>query len=155
MEGPDTQGTNSDGIPIRSMYVVHEHKGLDCSHDGRTRQEFADDCDINVLLARYEKSGQFSHFNSQEPAYLDVSNVPDLQASLTYLEEAKRAFMSLPATVRKEFDNDPVEFVKFAQDEANVDKMREWKLAKPLPEEPLPMKVEVVNPPQEPSVKPQ
>lgn len=143
------QGVNSNGEPIRSMYVVHKPVNLDCSKDGRTRQEFADDCDINVLLARYEKSGVFTHFNANEADYLDVSNVPDLQQSLTYLKDAQRAFMSLPAAARREFDNDPVKFVEYAQNPENIDRMREWGLAAPAPVEPAPTKVEIVNPPAE------
>lgn len=139
------QGFNDNGDELRSMFVVHEPVNLDCSKDGRTRQEYADDCDINILLARYEKTGIFTEFNRMEPQYLDVSNVPDLQESLALIAQAERAFMTLPAAVRKEFDNDAVKFVEFAQNSDNLPKMREWKLAPPLPEEPAPMKVEVVN----------
>lgn len=146
-EGPDAQGVNSNGIPIRSVFVVHEHKGHDFSEGGRTRQEFADECDINVLLARYEKTGVLNHYSQVEPVYMDLSSVPDLQESLVVMREAERAFMTLPAQVRREFDNDAVKFVEYAQNPENIDKMREWKLAPPLPVEPPPTKVEVVNAP--------
>lgn len=152
MYSRELQGTNANGEPLRSMYVVHTACDLDCSHDGRTRQEYADDCDINKLLERYEKAGIYDIYNPRPENYLDVSNVPDLQESLNVLRKAEEAFMSLPAATRREFDNDPIRFVEFAQDEKNVEKMREWKLAAPAPEEPKPVKVEMVNPPAESSV---
>lgn len=135
-----------------SSYVAKDNNdpafGLDCSREpSLTRAEFAAECDINNIMAQYEKTGVISHIRA-EGRYLDLTDVPDLQRALTILADADAAFMSLPATVRREFDNDPAKFVTFAQDEANVERMREWGLAEPLPPEPVVQKVEVVNPPQ-------
>lgn len=125
------QGVNSDGELLRSVYVEHEPVAVPAMDDGVTRQEFRDECDINVLLARYEKTGVLNHFSSRVPQYLDVSEVPDLATSLEYMEQARAAFMTLPAVVRREFDNDPVRFVDFAADAANLSQMRQWGLAAP------------------------
>lgn len=126
--------------------------GLDCSDEpSLTRAEFAAECDVNNIMAQYEKTGVLNHYARSEPRYLDVSDVPDLQRAMTILADAEQAFMSLPAVVRREFDNDSAKFVAFAQDPENVEKMREWGLAEPLPPEPVVQKVEVVNPPVEPS----
>lgn len=140
------QGLNCNGEPLRGVYVKHDPCGIDCSADGRTRQEFADECDINKLMATYERNGTLNHYNAMQGEYLDISEVPDLQEALAIMKRGESAFMSLPATVRREFDNDAVKFVEFAQDPANIDKLREWKLAAPLPLEPPPQKVEIVNP---------
>lgn len=120
----------------------------DCSSlPSLTRQEFADECDINKLMEQYEKTGFLpANVNRSEPAYLDVSNVPDLPEALNMLNAATTAFMSLPAKVRRDFDNDPMQFIAFAENPENLDKMREWKLAPPAPVEPAPQKVEVINP---------
>lgn len=147
-----SHGTNAHGIEISSMYVQKDELDrrfyLDCSNlPSLTRQEFAEDCDINILMSRYEKTGVINHFNNSTPQYLDITDLPDLQGSLTILADAKTAFMRLPAVTRREFDNDPVKFVEFAGDAKNLDKLREWGLAAPLPVDPPPQKVEVVNPP--------
>lgn len=128
-----------------SMYVLHSPVDVFFDEPSRTRQEFADECDINVLMARYEKTGVISHVAQREPMYLDLSGgVPDLQTALHTVMVAEQAFMTLPASVRKEFDNDPLKFVAFAEDANNLDKMREFGLAPPLPPETPPLKVEVV-----------
>lgn len=121
---------------------------VDCSDlPSLTRQEFAAECDINNLMAQFEKTGIFpGSLNNAEPKYLDVSNVPDLQLAHNILQEATASFMSLPATVRRDFDNDPLKFIEFAENPENLEKMREWKLAPPAPVEPAPTKVEVINP---------
>lgn len=127
---------------------------LDCSDlPSLTRQEFADECDVNNLMARFEASGILpSNMNTAEPRYLDVSNVPDLPTALGMLADATDAFMALPATVRRDFDNDPVKFIQFAENPDNIEKMRGWGLAPPPPVEAPPQKVEIINPsPPEPS----
>lgn len=128
---------------------------LDCSDlPSLTRQEFADEANINVLMARYEATGILpSNVNLEQPRYLDVSEVPDLPQALNLLNEATAAFMRLPATVRREFDNDPVKFIQFAENPENLPKMREWNLAPPAPVEPAPQKVEIVNQPIDPPAK--
>jgi len=146
-------GTNCDGVPLSSAYVEKDGNNpafnLDCSNlPSLTRQEFAEDCDINTILAQYEKTGVISHLNNQQPAYLDLDGVPDLQTAIQMIRDSETAFMSLSAKTRAEFDNDPVKFIQFAENPENIEKMREWKLAPPLPEEPAPTKVEVVNPPE-------
>jgi hypothetical protein len=124
---------------------------LDCSNlPSLTRQEFAEECDINILMAKYEKTGILpSNVNANEPRYLDVSDVPDLMVAHQVLQDATTAFMSLPATIRRDFDNDPIKFINYAENPENIEKLREWKLAAPAPVEPPPQKVEVINPPPE------
>ncbi|QCQ84707.1 internal scaffolding protein [Blackfly microvirus SF02] len=145
------QGINADGELLSSAYVHKDNAdpafNLDCSCEpSLTRQEFAAECDINTLMAQYEKTGVINHFNNGEPRYYDFEEMPDLQNSLHILAEATTAFMSLPAHVRKEFDNDPTKFIEFASDPKNLEKMREYGLAAPAPEPEKPQKVEIVNP---------
>lgn len=99
-----------------------------------TRQEFAEECDINVIMERYERTGVIDHTSNRAPFYFNYEgDIPDLQTAMQIRIDAERAFMTLPAKVRKEFDNDPVKFVEFATDPDNLDQMREWELAPPAP----------------------
>lgn len=152
------QGCNEDGVVYTYPYVERAPIEYDCSQDGCTRQEFAAECDINTLMQKYEATGVINHINRMPPAYLDVTNVPDLQQAIHIMQAAERAFMTLPASVRKEFDNDPVRFVDYAQDPGNVDKMREWGLAAPAKpadaEIPPAPSLGVVPPPEPPPAKP-
>lgn len=146
-----TQGLNSMGEEMSSAYVQKDDTDpaivVDCSDlPSLTRQEFAEDCDINSLMSKYEKTGIISHINPAAPQYLDLYDMPDLQQAFDAIQNANQAFMSLPASVRREFDNDPVKFVAYAEDPANLEKLREWKLAPPAATEPPPTKVEVINP---------
>lgn len=127
-----SQDCNADGLEMSSVYVEHHPVDQNAGGPSLTRQEFADDCDINVILAQYERTGVINHYSSTTPEYLDLTEFPDdLQGSLLLMKEAEKAFMRLPAIVRKEFDNDAVQFVEFAHDPHNLPQMREWGLAEP------------------------
>uniref|UniRef100_UPI001C2E984D hypothetical protein n=1 Tax=Staphylococcus aureus TaxID=1280 RepID=UPI001C2E984D len=87
--------------------------------------------------------------------YLDLTQMPDdLMGTLKLVSDAEVSFMSLPALVRKEFDNDPVQFVEYAADPTHEDQLRAWGLLKPQETPPAPMRVEVVNPPAAPPEPP-
>lgn len=135
-----------DGVVLRKGQVSPElvdfcvcngsDTGFHNTEPSLTRQEFSDECDINVIMAQYEKTGVINHQAPREPFYFDVTEVPDFRSAMDFMIDADKAFMSLPAKVRKEFDNDARNFVDFAIDPANLDKMREFGLAPPAPQEP-------------------
>lgn len=128
----------------------HERVQISFGDKSKTRQEFKKECDVNEIMRRFKATGIMPAAGGT-PKYLDCAAVPNFQDAMQMLIDAENAFMRLPATVRKEFDNDPHEFVRFAQDDANIGKMREWGLAEPEKAPEGPMKVEVVNAPPPPA----
>lgn len=97
----------------------------------RTAQEFAEDADVNNIMARYVKTGTV-------PMYLDRGLALDgEQHELSYhdmmniIADGNSAFAALPAIVRERFDNDPGKFVDFAADDRNRDQLREWGMLSP------------------------
>lgn len=136
-------------VPIKFSSVRPDRERVEVrfSKPSRTRQEFAEECDINSIMARYSKTGVISHVNPAEPRFLDLSVLPDFQSAMHIMMQANDAFASLPAAVRREFDNDPAKFVSFAEDGANLPKLREWGLAPPEKVPEPPQRVEVVNAP--------
>jgi hypothetical protein len=106
-----------------------------------TRQEFAEECDINILMKRYEMAGNtvnnLPRDPRAEPMYVDFAYGPtDLLSYMELMQNAENAFMTLPAVVRREFENNAVMFVDFASDPDNIDQMRAWGLAPPAPAKP-------------------
>lgn len=119
-----------------------------------TRQEFAEECDINSIMSRYDSYLADPMRSIREPSYVDFTVMPStLMGAMDAFKAAEAAFMTLPAQVRREFDNDPAMFADFASEPTNVDQMRDWGLAKPLPEAPKPpepVEVRVVADPPKP-----
>jgi len=141
-----------------SSYDFYKTSGvrsdMDSFEPSLTRQEFAEECDINTIMARYEKTGVISHVNRAEPFYLDTTLYPGLQGAMDAFREAATQFALLPAAVRREFDNDPQKFVDFAVEPDNLPRMREWGLAPPEKAPDAPIKVEVTNTPSDLSIAP-
>lgn len=121
-------------------YRPHEPVLAQINGPSRTRQEFAEESDVNVLMKRYERTGVLPQYGAErKPMFLDLADVPSFHEAMDLLVQAEYAFGRLPATVRKEFDNDPARFVEFAENRDNLDQMRKWGLAPPAEvEEPAP-----------------
>lgn len=83
----------------------------------RTKQSFADECDINKIVKRFETTGQVQHMNTRKPIYADVSNVVDLAASLAAVELAEDSFGALRSDLRQAANHDPVEFLRMMESE--------------------------------------
>lgn len=98
---------------------------------GRTKSEFAAECDVNNVLNRFRKTGQLTHVSSVRPVYGDFSNVDDYMTALEKVRSAQLAFESLPAPVRAACENDPVKFLEFALNPANAEKLKELGLLEP------------------------
>ncbi|AXH76888.1 MAG: internal scaffolding protein [Microviridae sp.] len=84
----------------------------------RTRQEFASECDINTIMARYLRTGEMPHVNLLAPQYFDAPGV-DFQTHMNAIAEAKSLFAQLPSDIRNRFYNDPGQFVDFCSDPSN------------------------------------
>ncbi len=101
----------------------------DYSLPSATKQAFKRECDINFIVGQYVKAGvPIKNGIPQLPDALvwpsvDVSEVPDFMSMQNSLVDAKARFASLPAKLRKRFNDDPVEFVAFCADTSNDDEL--------------------------------
>lgn len=95
----------------------------------KTDQSFKEDCDVNLILKRFMKTGQ--QLPPITGIYADVSEVPNLDTALTQLNQAQNAFDSLPSDVRRRFGNSPVELVNFLKNPDHYDEGVKLGLLKP------------------------
>lgn len=118
-------------IKIESKYDV-KRVTTDCSCDKPlTKQSFKDQCDVNKIMAKFDKTGLFSHVNPNAGWYDDIPGDMDFHKAQNMVLQGEAAFMALPANIRTEFDNDPGRFLDFAMNPENENKMREMGLLKP------------------------
>lgn len=92
--------------------------------ESRTRQSEQDRCDINKILERFEVTGEMP-VDTREALYLDVADAPDYRTALDQVRVANEYFMSLPAKVRAEFENDAAVFLDELHDEKNHERFQE------------------------------
>lgn len=90
--------------------------------EGRTKQEFANESDINMIMKRYRATGQLPI--GADPAkmvFADVSQIGSFAETIERVHAAEEAFAALPAHIRVRFENDPVQLVEFVQNGDNYD----------------------------------
>lgn len=104
-------------------HAIHFH-----ADEGCAKQSFKDECDINLILKKFQKSGAISHYASNSMSYGDATQI-QLQDALNVVANAETMFEELPSSIRKKFNNDPGQFLAFVQDEKNLEEMRELGLA--------------------------
>lgn len=107
-------------VEFRSVYQFDIDPGIDCSADGLAKQSFRDECDINNIMQKYVATGLLEHVNEREAVFDDFSGF-DFARSMNVVAKAQEMFDNLPAEIRKRFQNDPVAFIEFVQDETNRD----------------------------------
>jgi len=107
-----------------SLVEVPPKVFCDCSADpGRTKQSFRDEADINVLMKRYEKTGRLVDpyvVGRRQAVFGDFGDGLDFMDAHQRVQDARKAFQTLPARVRDRFGNDPAELLMFLADPANA-----------------------------------
>lgn len=117
-----------------NMDAVSRETGLLCKDGSRTKQEFAEECDINTIIRRFGVTGHLP-ITTVQPLEGDFTNIDDYQSALNTVMAADENFMRLPSSVREKFNNSSQQFVDFCLNPANIEAVRELGLA-PRPEAP-------------------
>ena len=115
--------TNAEILALRPA-VVYD--------DGRTKQSFKDETDIEKIMARADVTGTISHLAKYEGVYADFSDF-DFHTQNNMLTRGASIFADLPAEVRREFRESPAAFFEFVNDPKNIEDLRKKlpALAKP------------------------
>ncbi|WNK13729.1 MAG: internal scaffolding protein [Microvirus sp.] len=122
---------NSTQLTFHSAYSPKQRVSLSFpASEGRTKQEFASECDINVIMARYKKTGLLDFVNKNAPQYGDVTGF-DFQEAANTVAHGKSMFAELPATIRDRFENDPAQFLEFTSNSDNIQEMASLGLLTP------------------------
>lgn len=109
------------------------NEGTFCTaEEGKTRQEFKAESDINNLMKRGEaaivpqlREGGF---------FADISNIGPLHDCLEKVRRAGEIFAALPAQVRAAFDNRPELLTEAFDSPEGLTKLRDLGIVAPLPE---------------------
>lgn len=124
--------------------------GVECLDESMTVQSEKDAADINSIVERFGVTGMMPVL-SHVPVVSEFDAVFDFQTAQNAIRAAEEAFMELPASLRKRFDNDAGKFVDFCSNDANKEEMIKLGLVdKPVvPVVESPIRVEVVSPSEE------
>jgi len=112
----------------------------------KTQQQFKDQCDVNKIIKKYNKTGELTHLRQSKGVFADLTYVGDYRQALDKVIQANKSFMELNSQTRNRFQNDPQKLIEFLADPKNESEAIELGLimAKEKPQET----------PQEPDISP-
>lgn len=128
-------------LKIRKPYDKSEGVPFNCKGESLTKGSMQDECDINTILRKYEKTGLLTHVSKYKGSYEDLPEEFDYQMAQEVMIQAEEAFGSLTGKIRSKFENDPRKFLEFVQNPDNEKEMREMGLMDVKPQmdpEPVP-----------------
>lgn len=118
-------------MEFRKNYTKVERVSAPVEGKTKTKGSFKEECDINNIMKRFEKTGILPEMIKAKPQYGDFSNPLDFQDAMNLVVHANEQFAALPARVRDRFGNDAARFLEFAQDGSNRDEMKKLGLLSP------------------------
>lgn len=114
---------------------------LSCEGDEcRTQQHFAEECDINAIMKRYEQTGILDPalIDQRQAVFADFSDGTDFMQIQDRLAAVRTTFEQLPANVRNRFNNNPAALIDFLADERNTEEAIALGLAARVEQTPRP-----------------
>ena len=102
-----------------------------CTGPSMTKQSHTDECNINLIMKRFERTGVLEHVTTYSPQWGDFSDTPSSYSdAINQVQAANDMFLSLPSALRARFDNDAGAYIDFVQDPSNAEELRELGLTK-------------------------
>lgn len=96
-------------------------KKLDGFEQSKTDQSYKKQCDVNILVKQYRKTGVMPQGRGYNGKYGDFSEVPTLEEAFNAVKRAQESFQELPAGIRKLMDNDASKLEIWLSDVNNRD----------------------------------
>lgn len=108
----------SRGAAARDAYADRRRYFSPSGGISMAKQSFKDECDINTIMARYQRTGVLDHVRQNVGQYIDVTGA-DFTEAQNLIAGARSMFNELPAKLRERFNNEPAELLSFLEKEEN------------------------------------
>lgn len=100
-----------------------------------TKQSMKEECNINFILQKFQKTGVIEHEKQFRGDYAEFDAI-DYHEALNAVRAAEEMFETVPSSIRKRFNNDPGEFLAFTTNAENQEEIYNLGLAERPPLEP-------------------
>lgn len=116
-----------------TKYNFPKIPGFSSEMESKVQEQFADACQTDTIIRKYNMMGVNPFIAAGGSQYLDTTQIPDFICANNAQVKVKEYFEGLPADIRLEFNNDPMEFAEVVSDPQNADYLREIGVLEPLP----------------------
>lgn len=107
--------------------------GFSSEMESKVQEQFADACQTDTIIRKYNMMGVNPFIASGSSQYLDTTQIPDFVCAQNAQIKVKEYFEGLPSDIRLEFNNDPMQFAEVVSDPRNAEYLREIGVLEPLP----------------------
>ena len=83
-----------------------------------TEQHHKNECDVNQIIRKYDKTGLITHITRFEAKFGDLSG-HDFKTMQDQVAAAAVMFQALPSEIRNKFDNNPADLLTFMDNPNN------------------------------------
>lgn len=128
---------------IRKPYDKRTRKGFENFEPSLTQQNMKQECDINNIMKKFQKTGALIHANNRSPEY-GFATSQDFRESMEIVTHAQEMFDELPSSIRAKFSHNPENFLEFVQNPENASEMVSLGLSEETQPD-APVKVEVIT----------
>ncbi|ALS03800.1 VP3 [Gokushovirus WZ-2015a] len=112
-------------VKVYSAFDRPDHEGYDFFDEmSPVQQHFRDQSDINFIVNYWSRTGNFSSVNPIPARYVDCTAVQDYQNALDTLCKADEILEAMTPQQRLRFHNDPIAFIEYFSDPANIDELK-------------------------------
>lgn len=111
--------TKTQKVTFRTAYGPHNPEDYMTHPEGEslTQQQFKDDCDIHVILDRFQRTGHIDHVTKFGAKY-GFADSETFYEHMQTVATANTMFEELPQRAREHFGNDPGRFLDFVDNAA-------------------------------------
>jgi len=158
-------GANVNALPphhpvhVRQPFVydsqrVSDQTAIHFTDVSRTKQEFAEESDINTLVRRYGLLGLMPK-DHRVAMYGDFEDQQlDYQGAQNAIRAADEAFMAMPPDIRARFGNNPQALMDFVSDSQNREEVKRMGFIDPEKAPASPLLVKLAPEPDQPNPTP-
>lgn len=118
-----------------TKYTPPKVPGFSSEMESKVQEQFADACQTDTIIRKYNTMGINPFIASGGSQYLDTTQIPSFVVAQNSQVKVREYFEGLPSDIRLEFNNDPAQFAEAVLDPQNADYLREIGVLAPLPAE--------------------
>lgn len=115
-----------------TKYNPPQIPGFSSEMDSKVQEQFADACQTDTIIRKYNMMGVNPFISAGGSEYLDTTQIPSFVAAQNAQVKVKEYFEGLPSDIRLEFNNDPMQFAEVCSDPRNAEYLREIGVLAPL-----------------------
>lgn len=104
---------------IRNRFSSRESHAIINTGESATKQSFKDEADINQITARYLKTGVLGNPNATRQAQFGDYTSMDFMEMRNLIADVDQLFNSLPSRIRKRFNNDTYQLIRWIENPDN------------------------------------